>query len=130
MTATSRTRRAVAALVLVDQCRCLKCNHRWRESSLLIRNSDGSYSYEQTPETMAALAGGEIPITGRRLTTRSIGACHNCAPALKVTIWHGHLDFTEPHDTPVARTNPSRKARSSSDSATQQAKINSILDGL
>lgn len=115
----------IVALVLVQQCRCLRCNYRWRDSSLLFRMDSGAYSYHQSNERMQALADGSLPISGRRTSKRAVGACHSCAPLPEISVWEGQLtyDYFDGEPQPVA----ARKRRSGRDPA-QQALINSLFE--
>jgi hypothetical protein len=117
----------IAALLLVAECRCLRCNHRWRDSSLLFR-TDRGYSYEQTPDRLRLLADHMLPISGRRMTKRAVGACHNCVTAPNITIWEGRLTYDYEPTEVVSRTR--RRTGSNPDAVEQQRIINSILDGI
>jgi hypothetical protein len=122
-------RKSIAAIVLVSKCRCLRCDHRWRESSLLFRNDDSSHSYDQTTERADAILRGEMPICGRRFSSRSLAACHNCVTGPNITVWEGRLtfEFDEPVATPSRATT---KRRRGPPDPSAQAKINAIFDEL
>ncbi len=115
----------LSAIVMIDQVRCLRCSHRWRESTVIYRNDDSSYSYDPTTLRNKEPDPSEldIPVIGRRMTKRTLLACHNCAPALKIDVWPGKVrqEFIEP-ETVLRATK-----RKGKDPA-EQALISSLFD--
>lgn len=113
--------KTLAALLLVSQCRCKRCDYRWRESQLMFR-TDSGYSYDYTPERAADMANGLIPVLGRRFTPRVTGACQNCVVGPNITVWEGSLklDYAEP--IPINRTAKKRN------SLGQQTAIQNLLE--
>lgn len=104
----------VSAIVLCQHVRCLRCDYRWRDSSLIYRSASGGFSYSvnevdrtwRKDEGEEGILNGTVPIAGIRMTKRAVAACHNCVKEPKVTLWEGRLkfEFEEPTQAPSSRS--------------------------